>query len=163
MIRIQKVIALLILVFPLLVYSQQTRFFSSDKDLSNSMVTSILQDGSGFIWIATEDGLNRFDGLNFSTYRNIPGDSTSLMSNFVRTLMVDQYDRLWIGLIDGLMIYDPNTDSFREIPLYRDTLRLKPHITSIIETKSGDILIATSGQGLIKVRKGSKTGTPISG
>jgi signal transduction histidine kinase/ligand-binding sensor domain-containing protein/DNA-binding response OmpR family regulator len=159
MIKIQKIISILIFVFPLSVYSQQTRFFSSDKDLSNSMVTSILQDRSGFIWIATEDGLNRFDGLNFSTYRNIPGDSTSLMSNFVRTLMVDQYDRLWIGLIDGLMIYDPNTDSFREIPLYRDTLRLKPHITSIIETKSGDILIATSGQGLIKVSKGSETGT----
>ena len=142
----------------LCISSQPIRFFNSDRDISNSMVTSIRQDAFGFMWIATEDGLNRFDGLNFTTYRNIPSDSTSLMSNFVRTLFVDRNGTLWIGLINGLLIYDPFHESFREIPLYRDTIRLKPHVTSIFETNAGDILVGTSGQGLLKIKQGEMAG-----
>ncbi|MCD8166178.1 MAG: hypothetical protein LUE93_08680 [Bacteroides sp.] len=47
------------------------------------------QDKKGFIWIATENGLNRYDGLRFSIYRNTPGDTTSLKNNYVRTLFED--------------------------------------------------------------------------
>lgn len=138
--------------------AQTIKFFSSDRDLSNSMITAIVQDRSGFVWIATEDGLNRFDGLNFVTYRNKPNDPASLLSSFVRTLYVDNSGRLWVGCINGLMLFDADKNAFNEVILYRDTMRLRPHVTSIIQNSAGDIMVATSGQGLIVVKKGENTG-----
>ena len=136
-----------------LAYPQPVKFFSSDLDLSNSMITDIAQDGNGFLWIATEDGLNRFDGLNFKIYRNIPGNTYSLTSNFVRSLYVDSSGRLWVGTINGLLRYNYMKDYFDEVELFRDTTRLRPHVTSIIEMSSGNLLAATSGQGLIRIDK----------
>ncbi len=152
---------LLTLFFSFLVtisFAQPPRFFTSDSELSNSMVTSIEQDGLGFIWIATEDGLNRFDGLNFVTYKRTDGDSTSLLSNFVSTLFSDNSNRLLVGCVNGLMKYDPNLDRFFEIPIFRDSIRLQPHITSIIQLKNQDILISTSGHGIIRLEQNSEVG-----
>jgi len=134
-------------------HPQPVKFLSSDLDLSNSMITYIAQDGNGFLWIATEDGLNRFDGLNFKIYRNIPGTTYSLTSNFVRSLYVDKSGRLWVGTINGLLRYNYMKDNFDEVEMFRDTTRLKPHVTSIIEMSSGNLLAATSGQGLIRIDK----------
>jgi signal transduction histidine kinase/ligand-binding sensor domain-containing protein/CheY-like chemotaxis protein/AraC-like DNA-binding protein len=139
-------------------HSLPGKFFSSDLDLSNSMITKIAQDGDGFIWIATEDGLNRFDGLNFRIYRHVPNSGFSLTSNFVRTLHVDRRGRLWVGCINGLLLYNHEKDHFQEIYMYRDTMRLRPHVTSIIETNHGNMLIATSGQGLIVIKNGTYEG-----
>jgi len=148
-----------IIIFSLLLHglltiasAQPPRFFNSDQELSNSMVTSVLQDASGFIWIATEDGLNRFDGLNFVTYKQVDGDSASLLSNFVSTLFTDNRNRLLVGCVNGLMEYDPELDRFKEIPLFRDSVKIEPHITSVIQLKNHDILIATSGHGIIRIK-----------
>jgi signal transduction histidine kinase/ligand-binding sensor domain-containing protein/AraC-like DNA-binding protein len=138
--------------------AQPVRFYSSDRELSNSMITKILQDKQGFVWIATEDGLNRFDGLTFKYYKNVRNDTTSLISNFVRTIGLDRQGRLWIGCINGLMIYNSQNETFREVRLFRDTIRLQPHVASILESGNGDMLIATSGQGLVIIKKGSDTG-----
>ncbi len=64
--------------------AQEMKIFSSDGYLSSCLVNRIYQDSKGFIWIATEYGLNRFDGTRFVTYKNVPGDSTSLCDNYVR-------------------------------------------------------------------------------
>jgi ligand-binding sensor domain-containing protein len=48
----------------------------ANAELSNSKVNCILQDSKGFLWVGTEDGLNRFDGYEFKVYRNIPEDTT---------------------------------------------------------------------------------------
>jgi len=53
-------------------------FYSTDEDLSNSLINKIYQDKYDYIWIATEDGLNKFDGMKFSVYKNNLNDSTSL-------------------------------------------------------------------------------------
>jgi signal transduction histidine kinase/ligand-binding sensor domain-containing protein/DNA-binding NarL/FixJ family response regulator len=140
------------------IFSQPVRFYSSDREISNSVITKILQDKQGFIWIATEDGLNRFDGLTFKCYTSIHDDRTTLTSNFVRTLSLDSKGRLWVGCINGLLQYNPEDESFREFPLFRDTIRLQPHISSIIESKNGDMLIATSGYGLVVIKKGADKG-----
>ncbi len=156
--NIRHQILLALLLVSQEVYSQPVKYYSSDRELSNSMVTSIVQDHENFIWIATEDGLNRFDGLKFVTYRNKRDDSSSLTSNFVRTLYLDKRNKLWVGCINGLMTYDAHKDKFREIVLYRDTLRLRPHVTSIIESANGEMLVATSGQGIAKIKLGQTTG-----
>jgi ligand-binding sensor domain-containing protein/signal transduction histidine kinase/AraC-like DNA-binding protein len=139
-------------------YSQPVRFYSSDREISNSMITKILQDKQGFIWIATEDGLNRFDGLKFKIYRSLRNDPSALTSNFVSTLYTDKKGRLWVGCINGLMIYNPDNESFKEIRLFRDTMLLQPHVKAILESQNGDILIATSGHGLVIIKKDTETG-----
>ena len=72
--------------------AQTGKFYSTDKELSNSLINAVYQDRKGFIWIATENGLNKFDGTRFSIYRHNATDSTSLKNNYVRTLFEDSSD-----------------------------------------------------------------------
>lgn len=139
-----------------IVFSQNSMFYSADKDLSSSLVNHIYQDRRNYIWIATEDGLNKFDGVRFTIYRNIPGDTTSLKSNYVRTLYEDHQGRFWVGCINGLLQYNRNEDAFSEVPLYYGNTRIYPHITSMIELKNGEVWMTTSGHSIIKVTKDGK-------
>ena len=73
--------------------------------LSNAQVWDILQDKYGFLWIATGDGLNRYDGYNFKIYKNDPGNSSSLPNNTVVALMIDHEGTLWVGTDNGISKY----------------------------------------------------------
>ncbi|MFI3319625.1 MAG: ATP-binding protein [Rikenellaceae bacterium] len=76
---------------------------SSLKGLSQNHVNAMLQDSDGFMWIATNDGLNRYDGLNFKIYNT--GD-LGLESNLILTLHEDKYRNIWIGTADkGIYCY----------------------------------------------------------
>src|SRR5262245_7109700 len=57
--------------------------------LSQGMVNQILQDRYGFMWFATKDGLNRYDGTNFKIYRHDPEDTTSIADSYVSSLLED--------------------------------------------------------------------------
>ena len=105
------VLLLCLTVLPLA--AQTGKFYSTNNELSSSLINQIFQDKRGFIWIATEYGLNRFDGLRFSNYKHVSGDSTSIKNNYVRTLFEDSRQNLLVGCIDGLMKYDSETDTFR--------------------------------------------------
>lgn len=141
------------LYFSTSIYSQTGAFYSTDKELSNSLVNSIYQDRRGYIWIATEDGLNKFDGVRFSVYKNRQGDATSIKNNYVRTLFEDKKGRFWIGCINGLLRYDRENDSFREVDIYNGKKLVHPHITSITETSTGELWITANGQGVVHVTK----------
>ncbi len=136
-------------------FAQTGKLYSTDKELSNSLINSIYQDKRNFLWIATEDGLNKYDGVKFTIYKNKSGDSTSLKNNYVRVLFEDSNNRFWVGSVNGLLIYDRAKDSFSEIKLYKNQARIEPHITSIAESKNTDVWIATSGEGVIRVKRGS--------
>ena len=88
-------------------------------------------------------------------YRNSVGDSTSLKNNYVRAVYEDTQNRFWVGCINGLLLYDRAKDSLREMEVYQNEKRIFPLITSILESTNGDIWIATSGYGLLSIRKGS--------
>jgi len=124
------------------------KFYSADYDLSSSFIHRIIQDKQGFVWIATPNGLNKFDGYKFTNYKNIQGDSTSLIDNYVRTIYEDSKGTIWVGCINGLMKYDRNFDTFKEIEMYQQGRKMSPHIFSLIETDNGDIWAATSGSGI---------------
>ena len=57
---------------------QAIRMFNADDNLSSSLINQLYQDRNGIMWIATEDGLNRYDGNKFTSYRHIPNDSTTI-------------------------------------------------------------------------------------
>ena len=79
----------------------------TQNGLSNNIVYGTYQDREGFIWIATNNGLNRFDGYSFKTFYHNPKDSTSISSNIVRTVLEDPNGRLWVGTFNGLNLYNP--------------------------------------------------------
>ena len=69
------------------------------QELSSSLINKIYQDRNGMIWIATEDGLNRYDGAKFITYKHDPENEYSLCHNYVRVLYEDSKGRLFVGPI----------------------------------------------------------------
>ncbi|MEZ0395952.1 MAG: two-component regulator propeller domain-containing protein [Anaerolineales bacterium] len=83
------------------------------EGLSQSMVTCILQDDQGFLWIGTQDGLNRYDGYTFRVFRPDPADPTSISDNWINTIFQDSQGYLWVGTNEGLNRYDPKTGQFR--------------------------------------------------
>ncbi|MCF0069659.1 response regulator [Dyadobacter sp. CY261] len=137
---------------------QSAKLFSVENGLSSSMVTDIHQDRSGFIWVATEDGLNRFDGIKFTVYRQDKANNEGVSSNFIQVLFEDNAGRMYTGSLHGLQYYDQATDSFRTIPLMVGQNKLANiRILAICQRKNGDILVGTSGHGIFKVAgKGSQ-------
>ncbi|MDR0430569.1 MAG: response regulator [Tannerellaceae bacterium] len=86
----------------------------SVKDgLSQGTVNTIYQDRRGFMWFGTGDGLNRYDGYVFRTFKHIKGDTTSISNNIINCITEDSAGNLWVGTIDGLNCYNPVTESFK--------------------------------------------------
>jgi len=120
-----------------------------EDGLSSNIVNDILQDRFGFIWIATFDGLNRFDGRNFKIYRNMVEDSNSLSDNTVWVLFEDSQGILWIGTENGLNKYDRASDSFQRYqhnPFVENTLSHNS-VRVIAEDAENNIWVGT-GNGL---------------
>ncbi len=91
----------------------------ANKDgLSQSTVFKIVQDTIGYMWFATQDGLNRYDGYDFKVYRNDEENPASISSNYLRALKVDSNGTLWIGGNKGISRYDFIHDSFQNYQLF---------------------------------------------
>jgi ligand-binding sensor domain-containing protein/serine phosphatase RsbU (regulator of sigma subunit) len=88
--------------------------YNIENGLSQIRVKFILQDGKGFLWIGTQDGLNRFDGYNFTTYRHQPGDTTSISDSDIRCISEDKDGNLWIGTNEGLNKFNRKTGFFKK-------------------------------------------------
>ncbi len=111
-----------IIIFLLLLYSvsltaqyDNIKFehISVEQGLSYETVTCILQDNHGFIWFGTEDGLNLYDGYQFTTYRHDPDDYTSIGSNHIESIFEDHSGTLWMGTIaGGLNKFNRETETF---------------------------------------------------
>jgi ligand-binding sensor domain-containing protein len=72
-------------------------YITTVDGLSGSSVTAIAQDHEGFLFIGTQEGLNKYDGYQFTIYRNSPLDSTTLTDSRIESLLVDHAGTLWIG------------------------------------------------------------------
>jgi PAS domain S-box-containing protein len=97
-----------------LIEGKDIRFthLSTEQGLSQSRVDHMLQDRRGFIWIGTYNGLNRYDGYSFKTYKPDPDNPNSLGGSLVLPLFEDRSGILWIGVDTGLDRFDPVTERF---------------------------------------------------
>lgn len=92
---------------------------TTDQGLSNNRINNTIKDSRGFIWIATADGLNRYDGNKFKIYKYDPDDSTSLADNFIYSLNEDRLGNIWVGTRStGLNKLDRRTGKFTRLKLY---------------------------------------------
>ncbi|MDY0199532.1 MAG: two-component regulator propeller domain-containing protein [Tenuifilaceae bacterium] len=135
--------------------SEQAIFerISVEQGLSQGTVNSFCQDYNGFLWIATNSGLNRYDGINFKHFVTNPFDTSSVSSNIITVIFEDSKQRLWIGTRDaGLNLYNHKTETFTRV---KHNLKDRKSITQdriydINEDLQGNLWIAFMG-GLSKL------------
>lgn len=93
------------------------RRLGAEQGLSQVSAWALAQDRHGFLWIGTQDGLNRFDGNEFRVYRNQPDAPDSLAGNHVQALAIDHQGVLWVGSNGGLSRYHEANDRFESVPI----------------------------------------------
>ena len=124
------------------------RHITVKDGLSQRTVNDILKDTQGFIWIATDNGLNRFDGNEFHTYINENDDSTSISENGIHDLFEDSKNRLWVGTNHfGLNLFDRTTEEFKRYLFDPDDDNSisESSVTSMIEDTDGMLWIGSGG------------------
>lgn len=111
--------------------------------LSQSTVFSIAQDQHGFLWFATEDGLNKYDGYNFIHYRHHSYDPESISSNWVSTVIVSRDGTLWVATRKGLDRFNRSSAKFQHFPFPGS----EREVWGLREDSRGDLWLGT-GRGL---------------
>ena len=154
--RLTKISLTLVLISSLFcqinLFAEEIEFkhLTVDNGLSNNKVNCILEDRSGFIWIGTEDGLNRFDGYEIKIFRNNPNDNKSISGNGIWTMFEDADGDLWIGTKSGeINRYNPKTGKFESWKVESKHTN-ENSITSIYRDKDGMVWIGSYKNGLYK-------------
>lgn len=150
--HLKLILALLLAAGQLTSYAQMARLYTSGSGLPNSRINDIYQDSRGFIWISTENGLSRFDGMDFSTFNFDRGNSNSIASDLVTTVFEDSFGTFWVGTSAGLQTFDEEYSTFTSIDLEDEEVPASDqHISSIIEADicgKRCVIAASSGHGL---------------
>lgn len=134
--------------------SRDVRFdvVSTAQGLSQSCVYNLAQDKQGFIWVGTRDGLNRFDGYDFISFKNNPQDTNSLSNNEITKIFVNSHGNLWIGTRGGgLNHYNQTKNRFTRYA----NLNYENIVRDIFESEDGTLWVGSS-EGLLKAEKGNE-------
>lgn len=132
-------------------------YVSVAEGLVSPTVQSVIQDSFGLIWIGTANGLQKYDGYRFETFKNSPGKSTSLQHNNVWGLMEDDEHNIWVGTGLGISRYDRRKNEFKNylFPGYFNTPLGAPYgITfRIFQDSQKNLWAVTRFLGLLKYNK----------
>lgn len=120
--------------------------YSLKDGLSFEIANSITQDARGFIWIATNDGLNRFDGSSFKVFKSKQRNSLGLLSNYVEKVYTDKSGFIWVGSRDGLSRLDPRTESFIHYKVNAGRTA-KEDVNNIVPARGDNLWVSTYGIG----------------
>ena len=149
----------------------QFRHISIKDGLSQGMVHAILQDRYGFMWFATKDGLNRYDGYSFKVYRHDPTDSTTVRNSFIHTIAEDRVGRLWVGTPTGLDVFDRATETFHHLPstdVFAQVLGATPvpvlqgHVVNSLACDAENNIWVSTGYGITRIAA-KAAGDPLDG
>lgn len=123
-----------------------SHFTSSYSGLSFNNVTAVSQDSNGFIWISTEDGLNRFDGISFERYYK---EQLGVNTDFITSLCPDSEGNMWIGTDDGVTFYSHKDDCFFPVDKVSDKgTKISGKVTQISIDRDGTVWMSVNGLGL---------------
>ncbi len=124
--------------------------FTTKNGLSNNRINKIIQDKEGYLWIATANGLNKYDGYQFINYFSDPNDSFSISGNLICDLAIDDTDKIWVGSDKGLDVYDKNENRFHHIfPFKNDSLTRKGKFVRAIYVENDSTVWFDTGDGLL--------------
>lgn len=115
--------------------ADNVRFYDAEQ-LSSNLITGICQDQNGYVWIGTEYGLNKFDGVRFIKYYNDEDNPMSLGDNIIRRLLLSKKGELWIVTNRGVQRYLSNKDHFETVHFGDE---LTANVDNIAETPDGHI------------------------
>lgn len=136
------------LLYSIVSFAQETAWqsISIADGLSQGMIYDLMQDREGFLWIATKDGLNRYDGYNFKVFTHDPYNENSISGNTCTSLLQDSQGRIWIGTEkDGLNLYDPQRGKFYHANIVDNTQKEASNynILRLLTNNDGSIWIMT--------------------
>jgi signal transduction histidine kinase/ligand-binding sensor domain-containing protein/CheY-like chemotaxis protein len=126
-----------------------------DDGLSQSDVKCIIKDHLGFMWFSTDDGLNRYDGYNFTVYRHNQKDLHSLPANNITNILEDKEGYIWVGSGNGLSEYNRNSNSFTTLISNRndESTLSSPDVNTIFQDSKGNLWVGTySGLNLLDAK-----------
>jgi len=135
------------------ILSQEYKFvhITTDDGLSQGTVNCFYQDSKGFMWIGTQDGLNRYDAHSFKVYKKNINDSLSISGDNITCISGDLTGNLWLGTInEGVNLYNQETEKFKRfqnMPGNSSSISSNA-IKALLADKHSNILIATLGGGL---------------
>lgn len=145
-------ILFLLILTSVITKAQTARLYTPADGLANSRIFDLYQDSKGFIWISTENGLSKYDGMKFSTFRYERSNGNTIASNTTRTVYEDSKGRFWVGTSAGLQILDTEYSTFTKVNLEDWSVPdSDQHIIAVMEThiKGQDrIIAASSGHGI---------------
>lgn len=126
--------------------------FSVQNGLSQNTVMAIMQDRKGFMWFGTWDGLNKFDGYEFTIYKSRPGDMSNISTNRIDMIHEDKAGFLWIQTYDGKFHrFNPKTEQFYSFPITSNRYAYGVERQKrFFESSTGDIWFATDNLGAIR-------------
>lgn len=152
-----RILLLLLIVSAASAQTTNYNFYnhSTDNGLLTNDYQKIIHDSYGFIWLASFDGLFRWDGYTIKKYLHQEKDSLSLNNNIVYSIYEDSQRRLWVGTIDGLNLYDRSRDVFGRMPV--NGRKNKTPINAIVEDSQRQLWLGTSN-GLCRYDAAKRTG-----
>lgn len=156
--RYKYIVLAVMLLVVTAILAVTVRFYDS-KQLSSTLVRSIVQDQRGYIWIGTEYGLNRFDGVRYTHYFNDEKDSTSLVNNSILKLYKSKDGKLWVLTKSGVQVYMPKGDSFAKVSFPSGMGQV--YVKDIAEDEEGKVLLLSLEKGIFQLDEERLQGIPM--
>jgi signal transduction histidine kinase/ligand-binding sensor domain-containing protein len=147
-----------------LVFAEAIQFkhFTIDDGLSDNFVIPVLQDRQGFLWVGSKNGLNKYDGAEFTVYSHDPDNSNTISNNYIWSLLEDRAGILWVGTWGGgVNKFDPVTQQFISYQHDKNNSNSLSHnnIWNVYEDRAGILWIGTDEGGLNRFDPDTETFT----
>lgn len=144
----QLIITMMICLFSIQAWAQSGKLFNTDNQLSSNLATQVFQDKSGFIWIATRNGLNNYDGYNINVIKKDMSNFLGLNSNYINSIAQDEKEHILLGTNNSLLEFTGS--EFLKIPMLDSKGKeLATYVKQVYPLKNKDIAVATSGYGIM--------------
>ena len=138
----------MICLFSIQTWAQSGKLFNTDNQLSSNLATQVFQDKSGFIWIATRNGLNNYDGYHITVIKKNMSNFSGLNSNYINSIAQDEKEHILLGTNNSLLEFTGS--EFLKIPMLDSKGKeLATYVKQVYPLKNKDVAVATSGYGIM--------------
>lgn len=121
---------------------------ASDSGLSQQTVMSIYQDSKGYMWFGTQEGLNKYDGNNFTVYQPKYNDQNAISSGWINSITEDAKGNIWVGTRNGVNILDTHTNKFTQFNSGDGGNSLNDHVVRVVHNDKNNTMWVSTRKGL---------------